>query len=114
LAIGDGKSFLSDPVGPIESAWIALLMALAPIFTALVFSLPCPRSFVAYAIRVISVLVSAFTILSIVMIFRDLIRASTIHAMLPLLWAYWVFEMPIIGICVLSLALWYGRYAKQQ
>ncbi len=112
LAIYDDKSFFSDPVSLAESAWMALLMALTPMFTALALSLPGTRGLVRNAVVAVSALVSAFAIFSAIMVFRDLIQTPTIHAMLLLIAAYLVLGMPTVGVCALSMALLYGKNAK--
>jgi hypothetical protein len=113
LIIFSGKGFLKDPISSAEKLMIALMM-LMPLFSALVFLalLKYPDSTnvyieAAYGINIFSLGISC-VLSSITMLFIKGIPHLTYSSeSLVFVGIYWLFGMPIIGICFLLSALTY-------
>ncbi len=104
MVLLSGKSFLSDPVNVVETITIVGLTLLAPCSAVLFYSLPEKNTVTRVSIA-LSSLIGVFAVFVILITLKDLSIRPTIHAMLGLLWLYWIIGMPVIGMCYIANAV---------
>jgi hypothetical protein len=99
-----GKPFLSDPVSMAETISIVALALLALCSAMWFYSLPEKGTVTRISIA-LSLLIGVFSVFVIILTLRDFSIRPTIHAMLGLLWLYWLIGMPAIGMCFIASAV---------
>jgi len=109
LSFFSGKPFLSDPLSITEMIWITSLTMLAPCAILFFLSFPGNLREINSIPIVLSVIISIFDILFFYFALHDFIIRPTLHAAGALLGFYWSIGMPIIGICLVAIAV---RYKK--
>lgn len=102
-----GKPFLSDPLSITEMIWITSLTMLAPCSILFFLSFPEKLREINNIPLVLSVIISIFDILFFYFALHDFIIRPTLHAAGALLAFYWSIGMPIIGICLVAVAIIY-------
>lgn len=104
VVLFSGKSFLSDPVNVVETISIVGLALLAPCSAVLFYALPEKNTVTRISIA-LSSLIGIFAVFVILLTLKDLSVRPTIHAMLGVLWLYWLIGMPVIGMCYIANAV---------
>lgn len=108
-----GKEFLQDPISSAEKLMITLMMLL-PLFSALAFLslLRHPDSMkaniaVRYGTNILSLAISCVLSFVLMPFLRYIPELTHSSATLDVVAIYWLFGMPIIGICFLLNAITY-------
>lgn len=109
LSFSHGKPFLSDPISITETIWITSLTMLAPCSILFFLSFSENLREINNIPIVLSAVISIFDILFFYFALRDIISPHpTLHAAGALLvFFYWSIGMPIIGVCLVTIAIIY-------
>lgn len=102
-----GKDAFSDPIRIIDTIWFASSMALAPCAALLLFSMPKDQLTEHYMSLATSIMISLFAIVFLILTVLEISRYSSMEGSIALVFIYYYIGMPIIGICILNIALRY-------
>lgn len=105
-----GKDVFSDPIRIIDTIWFASSMVLAPSAALLLFSMPGDQLAREYMPLTTSIMIGIFAIVFLLLVLREISAYSSMEGSIALVLIYYYIGMPIIGICILTIA---SRYKNK-